>query len=86
MAGNDVEMQMEHRLSGRRFVELGDEHTIGVEESLTALATFWTTVMAWVRVVGSASRMLREGAFGTTSTWPGACGITSMKATVYWSS
>lgn len=40
MAGNDVEMQMEHCLPGGRFVELGDEDAVRIEDVFECLATF----------------------------------------------
>ena len=47
---------------------------------MTARATFCTDGMKRARSSGSMSKSLRAGAFGMTSVWPSARGITSMKA------
>ena len=54
--------------------------------ALAARATFWTAARSGVRTAGSASSRLREGALGTTSACPVACGITSMNTTTWASS
>lgn len=45
LARNDVEMQVEHRLAGRRFVELRDEDAIRIEGFLGGYGGFCTTAM-----------------------------------------
>ena len=83
MARDDVEMQVEDRLTGGRLVELDDGDAVGVEgllggdgESSARPGSAWTAPPDRRRA-GCAN-----GVFGMTSVCPVACGITSMKASV----
>ena len=79
-------MQVKHHLAAGAFVELLEVTPSAPNISTLTLAIFCATFMTWARSSGATSRMLRAGAFGSTSAWPGARGMMSRKASTLSSS
>ena len=74
-------MQMEDLLPARRFVELLQRKSFGLHAGHDrARDLLHRRHEAREVVEGRCRRALRAGTLGTTSVWPSARGITSMKA------
>ena len=86
LARDDMDVEVEHHLSAGALVELLDGDAVGAEDLTLTLAILCATFITWARSSGATSRMLRAGAFGITSVWPGARGMMSRKASALSSS
>lgn len=82
LARNDVEMQVEHGLASRRFVELGDEHAIRIEGLLGSHCEFLHHGDGSCQHFRVGIEQIAGAGLGNDQQMAGACGITSMKASV----